>query len=414
MTIRSRTLGVYHPPTGIYERYNRGVLSLREEYFTNGEADVVSTQVTEGGEHGWHSTAARGKRDVGGAFSTQRKTFSSGAMPIVAMHRRSAGPDDRIYNGPLSVQPGDWPLAGYGAPGSSSTLDAAGTTAIARTIPTAPAADVSVMLGEIFREGVPRAIGAAMLKNRFRDYRDVGGEYLNYEFGWKPIVNDLKKVARAIQDSERILSQLERDSGRNVRRKFQFPTVYTTAQTQAAGRPYPALNTAVYTDQTKTELHSFMQRRWFSGCFTYHFERSGASRGRMQQAALNAGQLLGLELTPAVVWNLAPWSWLADWVTNAGDVMSNVSRFSQDGLVMRYGYVMEHTVQTRSISYEGGSYYKYPAFLPMPRTSGVFEVETKVRRKATPYGFGLDTGGFDPRQWAILGALGISRGPTNL
>lgn len=413
MTVRSRMLGLHHPATGVYERYYRGVLQGRSEYFVNGEADIVSTQVTEGGEHGWHSSAARGKRDVGGAFKTEKRTFS-GSSPIVAMHRRSAGPEDRIYNGPLSVQPGDWPLAGYGSPGSSSVLDSQGTTAIARTIPTAPAADVSVMLGEIFREGIPRAVGATLLQNRFRDYRDIGGEYLNYQFGWKPIVSDLKKVAQAVTESERILSQLERDSGRNVRRRYQFPTVFTTAQTQSTARPYPAINTAVYTDQTRTDLHTFKQVRSFSGCFTYHFERSEASRGKMQQAARNAGQLLGLELTPSVVWNLSPWSWLADWVTNAGDVMSNVSRFSQDGLVMRYGYVMEHTVQTRAIAYEGGMYYQYPAYLPMPRTSGVFEVETKVRQKATPYGFGLDTDGFDPRQWAILGALGISRGPANL
>jgi len=34
----------------------------------------------------------------------------------------------------------------------------------------------------------------------------------------------------------------------------------------------------------------------------------------------------------------------------------------------------------------------------------------KKRVKATPYGFGLDTDAFTPRQWAILGSLGISRG----
>jgi hypothetical protein len=271
------------------------------------------------------------------------------------------------------------------------------------------------MLAEIFREGIPKAVGAQLLKNRFRDYRDIGGEYLNYEFGWKPIVADLRKVATAVQESERILTQLERDSGRRVRRKFQFPTIYSTSEVRTAARPYPALNsTTYYTDPTKISLRSFTQRRWFSGCYTYHFERGGRSRGGMQAAARNAGQLLGVELTPATLWNLAPWSWLADWVTNAGDVMSNLSRFSQDGLVMQYGYVMEHTIRQRAITHQGGGYYKYPQFLPLPSVSGVFVEETKVRRPATPYGFGLEIDGFDPRQWAILGALGISRGPTNL
>jgi hypothetical protein len=271
------------------------------------------------------------------------------------------------------------------------------------------------MLAEIFREGIPRAVGASMLQNRFRDYRDIGSEYLNLEFGWKPIVSDLRKVSKAIVDSERILTQLEKDSGRRVRRKFSFPTIYGVSQTVSASRRYPALNSTIYyTDSTKTALNSYTQRRWFSGAFTYHFERSGGGRDRMQTAARNAQQLLGLELTPATVWNLTPWSWLADWVTNAGDVMSNVSRFSQDGLVMQYGYIMEHTLQTRSVLYNGGSYWRYPQFLPLPAQSELYEVETKLRIPATPFGFGLDSGGFDPRQWAILGALGISRGPTNL
>jgi hypothetical protein len=96
------------------------------------------------------------------------------------------------------------------------------------------------MLGEILREGIPKAVGAAALKNRFSDYRDIGGEYLNYQFGWAPIVSDLKSVASAISNSERILRQLERDSGKNVRRKFAFPPTLTITQEKGAAPPYYA------------------------------------------------------------------------------------------------------------------------------------------------------------------------------
>lgn len=412
MTIKSRS-GLFNPGTGIGSAWVSGVPQPDSIFNQNGEANIATSQVTEGAEHGWDPSRPS-SGDVGGYFKTAKREFY-GSNSSLSTWRRS-GTTTRAYNGPISCQPGNWPLSSYGDVGSSATHLSAGATAIARSIPTAPAADVSVMLGEIFREGIPRAIGASMLKNRFRDYRDIGGEYLNYQFGWAPIVSDLKKVAHAVTESERILSQLERDSGRNVRRRYKFPPVFNTAQTVGTGRPYPALNSVYYYgDQTLTQLHQFEQKRWFSGCFTYHFERSGKSRDKMSDAAKSARVLLGLELTPSTVWNLSPWSWLADWVTNAGDVLSNVSRFSQDGLVMRYGYLMEHTIQTRSLTYSGGGYFTASGYKsPMPTTTGRFVVETKLRVPATPFGFGLDTGGFDPRQWAILGALGISKGPTNL
>lgn len=411
MAIKSRS-SVFGPGSGRIDYWLAGVQQPSSYFNLNGEANIVSSQVTEGGEHGWDPSRPS-SGDVGGAFKTVKKEFYGSSVRLRT--NRVVGNERWVYDGPLSCQPPNWPVDSYGTVGSSATHLSAGTTAIARSLPTAPAADVSVMLGEIFREGIPKAIGASMLKNRFRDYRDIGGEYLNYQFGWAPIVSDLKKVAHAVNESERILSQLERDSGRNVRRRYKFPRVFNTSQTVGTGRPYPALNsTKYYGDQTLTNLHQFSQERWFSGCFTYHFERSGKSRDRMSDAAKSARLLLGVELTPATVWNLSPWSWLADWVSNAGDVMSNVSRFSQDGLVMRYGYLMEHTIRSRSLTYSGGGYYDHPAYRPMPTTTGHFLEETKIRVPATPYGFGLDTGGFDPRQWAILGALGISKGPTNL
>lgn len=256
-----------------------------------------------------------------------------------------------------------------------------------------------------------------MLKNRFRDYRDIGGEYLNYQFGWKPIVSDVKKVAKAVSDSERILTQLQRDSGKTVRRRFKFPPVLSTKTSVGTGRPYPALNsTSYYSDMTRQVIDTVEQRKWFSGAFTYHFEMSDSQMGRLRDQARNARVLLGLDLNPSVLWNLSPWSWLADWVSNAGDVLSNVSTFSHDGLVMRYGYIMETTMETRSVLYSGGTYYNQPNgnggnVYPLPNVSGVFTRTTKQRLPATPFGFGLTSDGFDPRQWAILGALGISRGP---
>jgi hypothetical protein len=132
----------------------------------------------------------------------------------------------------------------------------------------------------------------------------------------------------------------------------------------------------------------------------------------VSRIATQARLLYGLELSPEVVWNLAPWSWLIDWVAEVGPLMINVSAFSQDGLVLRYGYVMEENFRRVTRINQRAN---VPRGTDLPReVRETFTGKRLMRRKATPYGFGLDFGGFSARQWSILGALGITLAPRRL
>lgn len=386
--------------------------------YTTWDPGTVCSQHTLDNIHDWPNGRSSG-RDVGGSFVSTTKSVEYNAPKISAYAYYNG--DEWTYNGPCLASIDDWPTVGSITAGTESQLKAAGTTAIARTVPTSPPANVSVMLGELFREGVPKAAGATLLKSRFRDYRDYGSEYLNYEFGWKPIAADLKSVARTMIESERILDQLERDSGRNVRRKFAFPTANTTSNDSSTLTKYSKViglpqGSAIWGTNSWSIRGSHERRRWFSGCYTYHFKRPTAHANAMRGAVQKARVLYGLDLTPEVVWNLAPWSWLADWVSNAGDVMSNMSRFSRDDLVMRYGYIMEHSknVHVHTLNNISYSLVDNGSKRAVVSPSTTYTRETKQRYPATPFGFGLTESGFDTSQWAILGALGISRGPRTL
>jgi hypothetical protein len=125
--------------------------------------------------------------------------------------------------------------------------------------------------------------------------------------------------------------------------------------------------------------------------------------------ARDADLLLNLSLTPELLWNLAPWSWVADYFANIGDVMTNVSYFSQDNLLLRYGYVMK-TLKRSNVYTATGTIPGYGPTSTSLETGFVY----KQRVKATPYGFGFNTGGLNNSQWAILVALGIARAPQLL
>jgi len=125
---------------------------------------------------------------------------------------------------------------------------------------------------------------------------------------------------------------------------------------------------------------------------------------------MEANHLFGVIPTPEVVWELTPWSWAVDWFTNVGDVMSNVSSFITDGLVLQYGYIMEHTrvfgeiVCTVPPSQVG----QYGLTGGVLKRTYVREYKTRIH--ADPYGFGIDDTTLTKRQLSILGALGLSKG----
>jgi len=140
-----------------------------------------------------------------------------------------------------------------------------------------------------------------------------------------------------------------------------------------------------------------------SGAFTYHLPDDTGS-GLLGHAE-SAIKLLGLDLDPEVLWNLAPWSWATDWYANTGDVIHNISSWSADGLVMKYGYIMEHSVVRDTYRFMGPTSFKSPVY-PQPVT---LVTEVKLRRRASPFGFGVSGGALSTRQKAIVAALGISR-----
>lgn len=360
-----------------------------------------------------------GGLDLGSEFSTLKHDYSERGTfsPKWRSNVNQAGSIYVEYDGPLyakAINVGSastlWPSLSAMDRGA---IHAKGTTAISRVLPTNPAAGLGTMLGEL-REGIPRAVGSTLLVSGPKGLGKRGSqEYLNIEFGWKPLIRDVVQSAQAVRDSEKILSQFERDSGRHVRRRYHFPkevtTTVTTTATQVAS---PTLNAYFYNGAASGTLERTRYETtetWFSGCFTYYLTAGDTARTRLKKAEQQASKLLGLRVTPHLLYQLTPWSWLIDWNSNLGDVVKNISAFSNDGLVMRWGYVM--CTKTITDTYRLPSVQLRNGARAIEQT---FSTTQKVRYKATPYGFGLDTGTFTGRQWAILAALGIARGPRML
>jgi len=248
--------------------------------------------------------------------------------------------------------------------------------------------------------------------------KSIAKEFLGYNFGWVPFVNDLRKLRKTYHAYDRILRRLRRQNNQWVRKggivlhtgevtdrqdnfALDAPAIWPAPPTQLvrfpySGRPNKWGNTTFETHH-ETDI-------WFEGSFKFHIpwmSGGGLPNWRTFQAHQ---QVYGLRISPSVVWNLTPWSWLADWFTNAGDIIDNVTAINADRLVARYAYIMGRSrvkrLNASTIHFKSGTVNCLWHQL----------IDVKRRQSASPFGFSLDTESFSKYQWSILAALGLSRG----
>jgi hypothetical protein len=385
-------------------------------YFPHRAGDPIDLQKTVDDSHpDWNRKVHRepfAPGDLGGSFFSQRSVTAVESLnryKLISERDNPAG-TNRLrwtYNG--YVCPAIAPVLASDYTWAQRDLTPLGTTAIARCKPTNSVANLATFLIELYRDGLPKLFGATFWQRNVDVARKIGDEYLNAEFGWKPLISDVQSLNNAITHAHTVLNQYELGSGSVTRRRYEFPIERTFSVSSPANEIgiFPFNSNLI--DSTIQRGSQYIERRtwrrtWFSGAFTYHLPTDYYSRNAMTSSASKARTLLGLDLTPEVLWNAAPWSWAVDWFSNAGDVISNLSDWSTDGLVLKYGYIMEHSF----VSYR--TYWFGPTRLPGDPSPAVLisYLETKRREPATPFGFGLNWSGLSSRQKAIAAALGLT------
>jgi hypothetical protein len=301
-----------------------------------------------------------------------------------------------------------------------------GNLALAKAAPTAPSASITQSVAELAREGFPRP-GQALtegLSSRADVFRNLGGEYLNAEFGWKPFINDVRDLMNSLSHVNKTVRQMARDSGKIVRRRVIFKPEVSSELQQLS--PYvktlnigtngtniqsnPAFWNGGYIQLgIPTQEDRISSKYWFSGAFTYYLVPGNDLDDKIGRYEQYINKLFGTRITPATLWNLAPWSWLADWYVDVGGALQNATQLQHDGLVTRWGYLMRTYTHQRTTTLTGHTLRGYPDPISTSLT-----VVRKERVAATPFGFGANPNDFTVRQNAILAALGMTKGARAL
>lgn len=264
--------------------------------------------------------------------------------------------------------------------------------------------------------GVPLGAVPGILYRRLGQFRNLGSEYLNVAFGWMPFVNDLRQMYNLQKTIDKRITQIIRENGRYVRRKATVSDDVTTSDVETlSSQPFLNVSGAPPIFMTGKTRHNVTTRTktkiWFSGSFRYYIPDNFDS---WQWTTRATAALFGALPTPELLWNVLPWSWLIDWFSNAGDVISNASDNAVDNLTCRYSFIMKHvttTVTASSAVYAAGPTNPTDKWDSLDRTFiSTKRVETKVRSGGgNPFGLNVKLPDLSAYQLGILAALGISR-----
>lgn len=397
------------------------------KYVYEGKRDVLL--VSEN-----HHRLPSGRWDGGGPFYQYSEKLTHG--PVKVFTNRLNGQYDtyRIVSvapGPdrlTAPQPPPW----LGLDGVKRAVEAFHAKAWNQTRPGNPLASVGQFIAEL-RDlpQVPfkRALrGGAAFKSiprialkELTDFRNLGSEYLNVVFGWKPFVNDLRKMYNLWHTIDKKLAQIIRDNGRGVRRKAVVlnspgiqvvgePFVHLGPYYQCRGAPaYPPYGSGktVWTLTKATK-----EKVWCAGSFRYYIPDTSSSQWTTRARLA----LFGALPTPELLWELLPWSWLVDWFSNVGDVISNASMNAVDNLTSDYFFVMRKYEEVTKWEAYVSHGSKFDPFWKdeWPSVDFTFNTvkHTRIQSRSgggSPYGLDIRFDSLSNYQLGILAALGISR-----
>jgi hypothetical protein len=414
----------------IHAEYLRAGLTQTDQGPYQSMSVFPGYEVLVSGGHAWPPPRGYSHADIGGDYSIRRcrsipepywgemyRWIGSPGPTAPNVYWKGYSIPTAAYTGPLG--PADPPSLV-----SPGTMLAKGTEGWNRYKPTASRGGLDQAIGEAHE--IPsvtkiKDLRTAMLNMKHNAGwhralgKAVGSNYLNYVFGWVPLINDLKDLAQNSLLLESRIRQLFKDNDKPVRRSGPVGSTNEATMEQSddyfGGSAYPWLGFGSYEYplkyskhiQTKTDFH-------FSGRFRYHLVDPRTYSGpidyqiKPREAYQLQRILFGAEVTPATLYQLMPWSWLIDWVVPIGQIIDNVVNDPVDNLVADYAYISAHQTVTYHDTVSG----TFKNGRPFTCGSQVFK-ESKQRTGASPYGFGLSYTGFSLKQLAILAALGLSR-----
>lgn len=394
-----------------------GRLAARKKYI-----DDMLTETSSYSSRGYISTTDKGHRfaKVDVVYNRPKgtsvwRTRSLGSVPLVgyltwAGNNSPSTPAPELigYNG-LSTQVlpyTSFEERRYLNTAYSSSAPSAPTTVI-QTVVELVRGDIPSVLSN-FRRNILRA------GSRRRFLTEVGSEYLNVQFGWKPLFQELANILLLLITLDHMVYG---DSQYRRHRTIQGPAFHNEYPSHGGsfwGGGHLGVSPVVGLTRMSTgvQLTGLLQESQ-----SYDFKFSARFRGiakpsrksnSFYEMATNLLYNLG-GLDPALVWELTPWSWLMDYFVTIGDSITNAAIYSpQTGqMAQDFAYWTTRSILRQDYQVRNATPASRIEVGVVPR-HGDKTIISKWREPVTPFGLGGHWN-LSSSQWSILVALGLAK-----
>lgn len=188
------------------------------------------------------------------------------------------------------------------------------TKAAADVNPSKAKVDVAVFIGEL--RDLP-----SLFKNVGDDIFKYGAnEYLKAQYGWRPLIKDLRnffKVVNLVDKRMRNLERLNKDKMLRLPYRNKNPEVTLGAASYTEMRDmFPGWQVELDTQV------SWRTSRWATVAFATEVPENLVTLPSKDTLARVNQALYGGVVDGATLWQLMPWSWLFDWSSNVGDFLA--------------------------------------------------------------------------------------------
>lgn len=251
---------------------------------------------------------------------------------------------------------------------------------LAKTNPSRPVVDLPLAIYEL------REIPELLRKEGGNLIQKMASLNLKYQFGIKPLVNDLMSLLSFSDEVAKRQKELDElyKSGLRRKRKLWNGSAITSTDITTNSIDRHIIHT-ISQVSTMTNIWGFTT-----------WTPNSIQMMKADRRALARKAVLGLTVDFSLAWNAIPWSWLIDWCSNVGDVL--IANRNLVGAVHGPVQIME-TIKTTADTTS-----------PQAECSpGAWTKVTKTRRTVVNVPISAQLPILNLRQLSILGSIGVTR-----
>lgn len=247
-------------------------------------------------------------------------------------------------------------------------------------------------------QALEKAAGDATGKSHFaavarymNDPKKPAEDWLNYHFGWAPLVGDLFALSNISKYLEQRLKWVNSPRASRITRKRELGSFSSTSTIQGGAYDANTGTTANFVEYNKS-------RRWVVS----HWKQDQVAASALLENHFTKALVgAGFDAPISSVWNAIPFTWLTDWFVDIGSLIE--IRENRSGIHFLDASMMTLRERTLTVHPLPKSGFKF--------TGMVCQAEHKVRVPVAPSAPSVGgTNILQPQHLATLASLKVTRG----